>query len=98
MSKCNSFSVYKVLLCSALQSARWKLVVLFFLLLFWTGISHVNRFCKAIGEPITPWLFPHMTSWMALQFTFMLGALLLLGDVPFMQTIDSDRVIERGHL
>lgn len=77
-----SWSVCRYILTKYFSDIRWKLILVFLSLLLFDGEWRINNFCATVNTPITPWLFPHMTSQMSLQFTFIIGFILIVCDLP----------------
>ncbi len=90
MSKSRSSSVCCYILAKIFEDARWKVILLSLTLLVFDGVFRANRFCESVSVGITPWLFPHMLSAMPVQFTFIIGYLLIISSIPY---LDSDAVL-----
>ena len=95
MNKSKANAVCRYILEKSREDVKWKLVLLSLSLLMFDGTYRINSFCSMVGTGITPWLLPHMLSAMPLQFTYILGYLLISCNLPYLST-DSTLALTRS--
>lgn len=94
--KSKSNAVCRYILARKFEDVRWKLICIFLALLLFDGEWQANSFCSTLNIGVAPWLFPHMTSWMALQFTFVIGFLIIVCDLPMVNDSTLLAVVRSG--
>lgn len=95
MSNSVAGTVCRYILEKKREDIRWKIVFACVTLLLFDGIYRINNFCALVNSGIAPWLLPHMLSAMPLQFTLILGFLLISCNLPFLDA-DSIFVLSRS--